>query len=59
LGGEGVAHHVAEVVGHEFGTLDVEGIENARDITGLGFLVVIGLGMRRQAHAAQIGTITV
>ena len=38
LGGEGVAHHVADVVGHEGGLVDAETVEQARDVPACVFL---------------------
>jgi hypothetical protein len=45
LRGEGVAHHVADVVGDEVGGLDLEPVEHARDIVALRLLVVTAVGM--------------
>jgi hypothetical protein len=55
LRGEGVAHHVADVVGDQLGLVDPEPVEDARHVVALRFLVVAALGMGRQAHAAQVG----
>ena len=52
---EGVADHVADVVGDEVGPVDRERIEDARDVPPLGLLVVAALGPGREAHAAQVG----
>ena len=52
LGREGVAHHDADIVGHEIDLPDVELVQNAHDVAGLRFLVVTAFGMRREAHAA-------
>jgi hypothetical protein len=49
--GEGLADHVADVVGDEIGFPDVEVVEHAGDIAGLG-LAAFRVG--REAHAAQI-----
>ena len=51
---EGVAHHVADVVGDEVGFLDFQMVENARNVDGLIFLRVARVGMRGKPHAAQI-----
>ena len=40
---------------HQISLLDFQSIENARDIDGLILFGVARVGMRRKAHAAQIG----
>lgn len=50
--GKGIADHIADIVGDEIRTLDVQLIKNMRDIGGLGFLVVAAGRMRGEAHAA-------
>jgi hypothetical protein len=45
LGGEGVAHHVADVMGDELGPVDGETVEHAGDILALRLLVVAAGGM--------------
>ena len=55
LDGKGVADHVADIVGDEIGAVDLQRVEHAGDIAGLGLLVVAALGLGRQAEAAQIG----
>jgi len=54
LGGEGVADHVADVVGHEIDFVDLELVEDKRDVAALRFLVIAGFGVRREPHSAQI-----
>ena len=56
LRGERVADHVADIVGHQRdGSADAELLEHRGHVPGLALLVVPGLGMRREAHAAKIG----
>ena len=55
LRGEGVADHVADVVGDEGGSLDLERIENACNVAGLRFLVVAAGRLGGEPHAAQVG----
>jgi hypothetical protein len=55
LRGEGVANHVTDVVSDECCALDLERIEDARDVAALRFLVVAAGGLGREAHTAQIG----
>ena len=38
----------------EVGSLDLEPVENARDVAALRFLVVAVCGVRREAHSAQV-----
>src|SRR6476659_2692013 len=54
LGGEGIADHVADVVGHEIGLFDAEAVEHAGDVAGLGFLVIASFRVGGEAHAAQV-----
>src|SRR5215472_17061544 len=54
LGSKGIADHVADIVGHKVGLVDLERIEHAGDVFGLGFLVVTACGSRRQSHPAQV-----
>ncbi len=54
-GGERIADHIADVVRHQLGALDVELVENSGDIGRLVPFVVPALRMRREAHAAQVG----
>ena len=49
-----IAHHVADIVGDEVGLLDLQRIHHAGDVQRLVLLGVAGVGMRRQAHAAQV-----
>jgi hypothetical protein len=53
--GEGIADHVADVVGHEVGALDLELIENTGHIERLRLLVETAGRLGRQAQSAQIG----
>jgi hypothetical protein len=54
LRGEGITHHVADIMGDEVAPLDLELVKNARDVATLRFLVVAIFGMRREAHPAQV-----
>jgi hypothetical protein len=56
LGGEGVADHVADVVGDQVGLGDLQGVEHARHVLPLRLLVVAaGSGLGRQAKTPQVG----
>src|SRR5271169_6620085 len=48
-----VAHHVADIMGDKVGPLDLQLVENTRDIAALGFLVIAIFGMRREPHSPQ------
>ena len=54
LHGEGVADHVADIVRDEIGAIDLERVENARHVAGLGLLVVSRGRFGGQAEAAQV-----
>jgi hypothetical protein len=54
LGSEGVADHVADVVSHEIDFVDLELVEDKRDVGALRFLIIAGTRMRREPHSAQI-----
>ena len=55
LRGERIAYHVADVVRHEIGFPDSEMVHDARDVERLVLFRVAGVGMGREAHAAQVG----
>jgi hypothetical protein len=55
LRSEGVADHVADVVGDESRALDFEGIEDAGNVAALRFLVVAAGRLGREPHSAQVG----
>jgi hypothetical protein len=42
LRSEGVAHHVADIMGDKIGLLDLEFVKNTRDIAALRFLASSG-----------------
>ncbi len=54
LGGEGVADHVADVVGDQLHPPDLQDVEQAVHPAALAGLVVTGGRMGRQPHAAQV-----
>jgi hypothetical protein len=54
LRSEGIAHHIADIMGDKIGPLDLQLVENTRDTAGLGFLVIAIFGMRREPHSPQI-----
>ena len=54
LRGERIADHVADIVRHQIGVLDFQGIHYAGDIHRLVLLGVPGVRMRREAHAAKV-----
>ena len=54
LGGEGIAHHVADIVGDEIDLADLQVVQHARNVVSLGLLVVAPGRMCGQAHAAQV-----
>jgi hypothetical protein len=53
---EGVADHVAEVVGDEVGLVDPQRVQDAGDVVSLRLLVVAVGGTRRARHPAQVGS---
>jgi hypothetical protein len=55
LRGEGIADHVADVVGDESCAADLQPVQHLRDVVRLRCLVVAAGRMRREPHAAQIG----
>jgi hypothetical protein len=59
LGSEGVAGPVADVVSYEIDFVDLELVENKRDVAGLGFLVIAGFGCDESPIPRRSGTTTV
>ena len=59
LRSEGVADHVADIMGDKIGLFDLEFVKNTRDIAALRFLVIAIFGVRREAHPRKSGTTTV
>ena len=55
LGRESVADHVADVVRHEIGVVELQRVHHRGDVGGLPGLLVSALRMGREAHAAEIG----
>jgi hypothetical protein len=55
LGGQGVADHVADVVGDQLGLLDLQRVHHRGDVLALVLLVVAAFRVGREAHAAQVG----
>jgi hypothetical protein len=55
LGGQGVADHVADVVGDQLGLLDLQRVHDGGDVLALVLLVVAAFRVGREAHAAQVG----
>ena len=55
LRGERIADHVADVVRHEIGLLDVELVHHHGDVDALRFLVVAAGRLGRETHPAQVG----
>jgi hypothetical protein len=53
-GGKGVPNHVANIMGDERGPLDLQHVEDARDVAALRFLVVAAGGLGGQTQAAEI-----
>ena len=40
LGGQRIPHYVPDIVGHEVGLIDLEGVQDAGDVVSLGLLVI-------------------
>lgn len=55
LRGKSEADHVADVMRHQIGAFDLERVEHAGDISGLGLLVEARSRLGGQAEPAQIG----
>ena len=50
FGGKGIADHVADVMGHQVGFIDLERVEHSDDIVTLRLLVVSSARPRRKTH---------
>jgi hypothetical protein len=54
LSGERIPHYVPDIVGHEVGLVDLEGVQDAGDVVSLGLLVIAPGRPRGESHAAKV-----
>src|SRR5271168_1477296 len=55
LRSKGVADHITDVMGNKIDLVDLQRIQNTRDVFTLGLLVIPASRPRRETHAAEIG----